>query len=334
MPLCLTIKESMGAIYLYGGDPMLNKTKKGFYSAFGLEVISEIPLPEVSEIGEPKIFFDTEIIIGNLTEEWSVTGALIDHFFIKENIVMFQIGEVAIFSIKNGNQIIVSPLDGFNEDEARLYILGTCMGVILLQRRILPLHGSAIVLDGKAYGFVGDSGAGKSTIASSFVQKGYSLLTDDVIAVTFSEKGIPVVSPSYPQQKLWQESLNQFGMDYQQYRPLVERETKYAVPIPSNFLHKSYPLAGVFEIVKTNHDEIEILPIQGVKRLETLYYHTYRNFMIAPAGLTEWHFHSLVQIVNEINFFQLKRPNSYFTANELPDLVLQMIKKSKEESIV
>ncbi|MDR7000632.1 aldolase [Neobacillus niacini] len=313
---------------------MLNKTKIGFYRAFGLNIISEIALPELSRFAERKVFFDTKISIGDLEKEWSLTGALINQFYIKENIIMFQIPEVAIFSIKNGKQIIVSPLSSFNEDEARLYILGTCMGAILLQRRILPLHGSAIVIDGKVYGFIGDSGAGKSTIASAFIHKGYSLLTDDVIAVTLSKHGIPVVTPSYPQQKLWQESLNQFGMDHQQFRPLVERETKYAVPVPSNFLHKSYPLAGVFEIVKTNHDEIEILPIQGVKRLETLYYHTYRNFMIAPAGLTEWHFHSLVQIVNKINLFQLNRPNSYFTAHELPDLVLQMIKKSKEETVV
>ena len=38
------------------------------------------------------------------------------------------------------------------------------MGALLMQRKILPLHGSAIAIDGKAYAFVGDSGAGKSTL--------------------------------------------------------------------------------------------------------------------------------------------------------------------------
>ena len=37
------------------------------------------------------------------------------------------------------------------EDKIRLLFLGTCMGALLIQRKILPLHGSAIEIDGKAY---------------------------------------------------------------------------------------------------------------------------------------------------------------------------------------
>ena len=83
----------------------------------------------------------------------------------------FRILLISIF--KDGNKIIVSPLDEIDEDVIRLYILGTCMGAILMQRKILPLHGSAIAINGKAYAIVGDSGAGKSTLASAFLKKGY-----------------------------------------------------------------------------------------------------------------------------------------------------------------
>ena len=75
------------------------------------------------------------------------------------------------FCIQEGKRIIVSPIEGSDEDEIRLYILGTCMGAILMQRKILPLHGSAVAIDGKAYAIVGDSGAGKSTLASAFLTK-------------------------------------------------------------------------------------------------------------------------------------------------------------------
>ena len=50
--------------------------------------------------------------------------------------------------------------------------LGTCMGALLMQRKIFPFHGSAIAINGKAYAIVGDSGAGKSTLASAFLKKG------------------------------------------------------------------------------------------------------------------------------------------------------------------
>ena len=77
------------------------------------------------------------------------------------------------------------------------------MGAILMQRKVFPLHGSAIAINGKAYAFVGDSGAGKSTLASAFLNKGYQLLSDDVIAVSLSQdENIhlllhPILSKSY-----------------------------------------------------------------------------------------------------------------------------------------
>ena len=57
-------------------------------------------------------------------------------------------------------------------------------------KKNFPLHGSAIAIDGKAYAIVGDSGAGKSTLASAFLNQGYQLLSDDVIAVSLSKKNL------------------------------------------------------------------------------------------------------------------------------------------------
>jgi hypothetical protein len=200
------------------------------------------------------------------------------------------------------------------------------MGVILQQKKILPLHGSAIEIDGRAYAFIGNSGAGKSTLASAFLNNGYRLLTDDVIAISLSQEDIPFVTPSYPQQKLWQESLNEFGMDHQKYHPLFERETKYAIPVHSQFSTDTIPLGGIFELVKSNNEETEIHVLNGLERLHTMFYHTYRNFMIAPSGLMNWHFNTSAQIVRKINFFQIRRPSSYFTAHDLPAYILKTLK--------
>ena len=104
-----------------------------------------------------------------------------------------------------------------------------------MQRKVLPLHGSVVAINGKAYAFIGDSGVGKSTLASAFLAKGYELLSDDVIAVSLNQENCPIINPSYPQQKLWQESLNAFGMETSQYRPVYQRETKYAIPVVSKF---------------------------------------------------------------------------------------------------
>ena len=121
---------------------------------------------------------------------------------------------------------------------------------------MIPLHGSAIEIDGKAYAIIGESGAGKSTLASALLNRGYKLISDDVIPISFSKDNIPYVTPSYPQQKLWESSLQEFGMCIRNYRPIIERENKFVVPVQSQFSIKPFPLAGIFELDKTEKNQI------------------------------------------------------------------------------
>ncbi|MDQ0217474.1 aldolase [Peribacillus cavernae] len=311
---------------------MIAAENRTVYKAFGFQVLSEIPLPELPTLTGLQNSEEIVVEVADLTTLWSETLTPNKYFFIKENLCLFQIPNVAIFLVKEGNKIIVSPMEGSAEDQIRLYILGTCMGAILLQRKILPMHGSAIAIDGKAYAIVGDSGAGKSTLASAFLNKGYQLISDDVIPVTLSEENTPLVTPAYPQQKLWLESLDQFGMESNQYRPIIDRETKFAVPVVSQFVEEPMPLAGVCELVKADSDEIEILPIQRLERFHTLFNHTYRNFFIAQSGLMEWHFSTCAKMVNKIELYQLRRPMTRFTAHDLTDLMLNIIQKGEKVS--
>lgn len=65
------------------------------------------------------------------------------------------------------------------------YFLGQVLSYCLLARGIEPLHATAIQVGDQAIAFLGDSGAGKSTLAATFLEKGYTLLTDDVLALEF-----------------------------------------------------------------------------------------------------------------------------------------------------
>lgn len=304
----------------------MNKSiKRVTYKAFGLSILSEFKLPELTHIEKTDYLTDIRIIkaqsenckIGNLDEN--------KYFEIKNDCITFIIPYVGYFSIQNGNKILVSPLDGVDEGQLRLYILGTCMGVLLMQRRIMPLHGSAVAIDGKAYAIVGDSGAGKSTLARAFLRKGYQLLTDDVIGVSLSDNNNPMVVPSYPQQKLWEESLNEFDMKSENFQPLFDRVTKFSVPVQDGFITDSLPLAGIFELTKKDHGPVEMRRVSNLERFQLIYNHTYRNFLIAPLGLREWHFTTSAQLISKVEIFQVTRPVSHFTAPELASMILDTI---------
>jgi hypothetical protein len=305
---------------------MMIQTEKAFsYRGFGYNILSDIKLPELLAAKELEDQVDIIIEREDLNQIWSQLAGPDDYFVMEEKRILFRVPDAGLFSIEEGKKIVVSPNEGSDEGEIRLYILGTCMGAILIQRKVFPLHGSAIAINGKAYVFVGDSGAGKSTLASAFINKGYEMLSDDVIAVSFSNENVPFVTPSYPQQKLWQESLNEFGMESEDFQPLYGRETKYSVPVASRFSNERLPLSGIFELVITENEKIRIQPISGLERLHTLFRHTYRNHFLKPLGLMDWHFNNSTKIINYMPLYQLQRSNSSFTAPELVSLVLKTI---------
>lgn len=306
---------------------MIDIIKDITYKAFGLVISSEIFLPELEQIQVKGKEKEVMIIKEDLVESWSLLSESNNSFYVEKEFCMFEIPQVAIFQIRSGNCISVSPFHGASESQIRLYILGSCFGILLTQRKTLPIHGSAVVIDGLAYAIVGESGAGKSTLASAFIKRGYQLLSDDVIAVSLSEDGIPIVTPSYPQQKLWQESLDYFGMESKHFQPIYDRETKFTIPIKEQFLNKPIPFAGVIELIKSNKNNIEITSINRLERFPVLFRNTFRNFIIKRAGLMQWHFDISANLINKLDFHQIHRPVSRFTAHELVDLILEKAKR-------
>lgn len=102
-------------------------------------------------------------------------------------------------------------------------------------------------------------------MAAGFLNLGYKLLSDDVIAVSLTENCTPYVIPSYPQQKLWQKSLEHFGMRVNEYKKLVGRENKYGIPVDAHYFSNPVPLAGLFELVIAENEKIEIKKSKSLK---------------------------------------------------------------------
>lgn len=86
-------------------------------------------------------------------------------------------------------------------------LLGPVMGIVLLLRGTHSLHASAIAAGEHAIAIVGPSGAGKSSTAAAFARLGYSVLSDDVVALV-AERGDFLVQPAYPCLRLWSDSVS------------------------------------------------------------------------------------------------------------------------------
>lgn len=294
--------------------------KKNRYSAFGIQFESDIILPELhaSTEGSP----DVKILYGNVPNEIHSPQDQNEYYQIAENEFLFTVDGVASYYVTNGEQIVVEP---FNQDlrKVRLYLLGTIMGVLLMQRGILPIHGSSVVVGGLCIMFVGDSGAGKSTVAAALRNKGHSLLADDISAVKFDNNGLPWVESGYPQQKLWAASASMIGIDTTSLQRLCEDTDKYAVPVSEGFYGHQRLLNAVYEIKVQPVSNITIIPIIGIEKVSTIINNTYRLEMFKGLGLKISHFNKCATMAKHIPVFQLTRPESIPSLDRQVDVLEQ-----------
>lgn len=308
--------------------------KKYLYQAFGLTIWSEIPLPELTAVELTSISeVDVYIEFGyleHIADEWNIADR---NFQYRDAALLFEIPDLALFEVSYGRKITISPKYGVNMARIRLYLLGTCMGAILMQRRTLPLHGSAVMIGQSAYAFLGDSGAGKSTLSAALANQGYPLLSDDVVAVHYSKgSSEPIVSPAYPQQKLNAYSMDMLQMESAGYEIIMD-EFKYAVPRRDQFYVDDVPLAGVFELLPTTENNITVEPIYALSGIHLLQAHTYRLALIKRMSMLQWHFSSVTQLAGVLPMNRISRPVDGRTVHNVVDAVLQTVNKGVSQTI-
>lgn len=102
----------------------------------------------------------------------------------------------------NGRCIEYQSLPRASHETLTAYLLGQVLSFSLLASGEEPLHGTAVVVDGKAVAFLGDCGSGKSTLGAAFLREGYSVLTDDLLALKPSGDAY-LVYPGIPRLKLF-----------------------------------------------------------------------------------------------------------------------------------
>jgi hypothetical protein len=285
-----------------------------YYRAFGLNIASEVELPELVEGVLPA---DIEIHYGNVPSsiENPLTSGV--RFQASPQLFLLKVDYVARYLIKGGKEIIIQTESGTREEDVRLFLLGSAFGALLHQREMLPLHGSAVDIDGKGYIFSGISGSGKSTFAAALYQKGFNFIADDVCLLTLSGDGFPLVQPGYPQMKLWTDSLMALGKDPVDFKKLKVGIEKHGVYTGARFSEKSCKVEAVFIISPRNKEGFEIDEIKGLGKFTILQENTYRPRFVEGMGDKSYHFRYLTALGDHVKVFRFYRPTTAFLLDEM-----------------
>lgn len=287
------------------------------YTVFGLIIDSCMEFPElIPGEGTPDIHIRWGEVPDVLPESRKATA----RFQARPGCLLFTAEHVARLMVINGTQILIDKLPDAKEAAVRAFVLGSALGAILHQRGLLPIHASGIKYDDGCVLFCGRPGAGKSTLAGMFVQRGFALHADDICVIGLDKNETPWVYPAYPQQKLWGDALEKMGNEPALYRPLESVPEKFAVP-SLHFSREPLTIKKIFILSPRDKDEIEISPITGINKYRVLRNQTYRRRFLEGLGVAESQFHAAAVVGKQIPLFRVHRPKNLFLLNELVDLL-------------
>ena len=139
-----------------------------FYQAFALIIESEIECPELLPVARSSAS-DVLVRVGTSPSHLEHSIMLGDWIEGCSGQILLKIADVADFWVCNGREITVNAVKDIPAEDVRIYLLGSAMGAVLHQRKLLPFHGSTVVVNEKTISFSGPSGIGKSTDRKSVV---------------------------------------------------------------------------------------------------------------------------------------------------------------------
>ena len=260
------------------------------YLAFGLVIDSPISLPEACP-AEPDAVADVVVVCGSVRDDFPK-----DDYFDKarekrswwqsmpeEGRTLFN-SPVGLFEIRNGDEITVQLYPDADMELVKIYLLGSAMGAVQVQRGRIPVHGGAIASRRGAVIITGGQGAGKSTMTSAFVHNGHQYLTDDVSSVSL-DGGKASVIPAYPQRKLVRDACAPLGYNPDDLALVDSSRDKFAVRDRENWCQEPVDVRVIMELYPKGEDEeISASLVTGREKLTCVTRNLYRMWMHVPDG--------------------------------------------------
>lgn len=288
------------------------------YRAYGLCITSDIRLPELLPCPDDEPG-DVCIRRGPVPVDGSAVGPQVGPLsHATENALWLRIPGVARYLVRDGRELIYQPEEEADEDSVRVFLLGTCIGALLLQRGQLVLHGNAFEVDEGCAICVGSSGAGKSTLAARMLQRGHRIIADDVCAIDPQGRAVP----GMPRLKLWQDAAGGLDIETAGLRRIRPNMAKFHVPLGDTFQAEPLPVRAIYVLTPWNQDRFVITEIDGIAKFQALRTHSYRFRFVKGMNLGPPHLQQCSRLAADTPVVQVFRPRLGFDIDGLADLIL------------
>lgn len=285
------------------------------YQAFGLRIHSLLPLPELLEA--QCVTADVTIRWGRVDPMPAAAAAGKPRCCMRAGLAWLVWDGVAKFAVCKGKEIIVDPFPHVDAQLIRLPLLGMVLAVLLLQRGMVVLHGSAMVVDGVAVAFLGNKGAGKSTLAMALYSAGHNFLADDVVALNLTDPNFAAIYPAFPQFKLWPDAVAcSPELQAETWSALHPQMTKQSCRLTDRFLLQPVALKQIYVLGINSKAEIRPLSPQDAT-IELIRNSYMARFDPLPRTLEAQHLSQCADLTRKVSVYRFTYPSRL---SSLPDL--------------
>jgi hypothetical protein len=278
------------------------------YWGFGLHIASEIEFPELL----PFTFkhTDVSITLGETPAIAAITEFSIGRisYQMNDQELIFSVQDVATYYVADGNRIVIQPYPDVEDRVVRLFVLGAAAAGVLQQRKQVPLHTAAVVVNDRLTLIAGQSGAGKSTTLTGLKQRGYRIFSDDITVL----KELPDDShisgiASYPMIKLWENSLQTLQLEDRSF-PVVPGYEKYGFFFHGAFDTRHYAIDRIILLETQETDIIRHKQLQGSEAFASVVPHVYKASFFRQPVMRALCFDVISKMLKCSEVHQVSRP--------------------------
>jgi len=291
-----------------------------YYRVFGLTVESELACPELLP-AEATTTSDIVMRYGEVPEALENPADSGARWQTSPGAYLLNLKRLGRFQVRDGKEIVVQPVPGISEDSIRIMLLSACLSILLHQRRLLALHCSGVHTMKGAVLFSGNSGMGKSTLVSAFTDRGYKMLADDMLALTFNDQGQVMALPGFPQVKLWADSAKALGRSTDGLRRVLPEYERFVAPEIERFDPSPAPVRALYFLRSHNSPEFALQPLTHSHRFNAVLDNTWQKLTLPGLGLREWHFLTAARIASLTYAARLTRPAEPLDIQQAADLI-------------
>jgi len=170
------------------------------HRAFGLLWSADIALDGFAPAPDAEGAPDVVVIRGAGDTPDRGEGSAINRGVIYPDGVRFTVGDEVVLDMCRGDRVEWRPGPGWT-GVLPLPFFSTITAMVLAWRGAIPIHGSAVEIDGRGVMICGKSGQGKSSTAAGLVAEGARLISDDLSVLIPTADGAQLV-PGRPAVRL------------------------------------------------------------------------------------------------------------------------------------